>query len=708
MPAVLLPNGKQQFFTTPGVPAVGYKLATFAAGTSSNQTTWADALKVAANTNPIILDARGEAVIFWDGAYKVQLQDSTGAVIWTVDNVSSLVASLLANFALDTGAVNAYLAAGATAAYQAGLQVSVKIATTNTGASTLNYGGLGARNIFLDGHALSGGELQAGNIYALEYDGAVFQLLNSTNPTLIRTPAELAAGVVPVNLTIPSHLQTGNVFIVERYGNNTVPGTTDMSGAFTTAVKMAQRLGGVVTYGGQGPLMCLNPINCTFATGGNQKGIIIRGPDSTLDIFTLGPANALLIFKCATNTCFDCTGNDSILFDNVAFTTDNTTFPKVGIFTARNSTITHNFFRAFNTKIIGRFSVCCMYNYASENSIEAHCYYGNYSLAANTCTRYYTGSNIAAIASDFATDNFGNALTLASGTITTIEHSCFGCEDNNQAGTSTSDCVRIEQADSWKSYGGMMVCTRSGFSSGRSAVYVDMTNGPSNLGYIDGSTCDNSTFNMANFLQFSNHARIPSGWSLNNIRVISTTSAVTAGALVTVDSLQMRGVLEQANNGSFFPGTLQNSTISTYQKLTIGANNNNNLQGDATQWTITTSSGGSKLHMGARLTFAPGIVTGVNGWTLVGALTQSGFWTYLGNAVFFSIKLQGATSLACTNGATIPTLPAGAIVVDSACSVVDVTGHTIGGALIAGNTITMPAITTTADEIIISGTYFVS
>src|ERR1700730_18186983 len=87
--AVLLPNGKQQFFTTAGVPAVGYKLATFAAGTSTPQATWSDALQVGLNTNPIILDARGEAVIFWNGAYKVQLQDAGGAVIWTVDNQQS-------------------------------------------------------------------------------------------------------------------------------------------------------------------------------------------------------------------------------------------------------------------------------------------------------------------------------------------------------------------------------------------------------------------------------------------------------------------------------------------------------------------------------------------------------------------------------------------------------------------------------------------
>jgi hypothetical protein len=87
--AILLPNGKQQYFTTAGLPAVGYKIATFDAGTSNPRVTWQDALKVAQNANPVILDGRGEASIFWEGAYKVQLQDSTGAVIWTQDNLQS-------------------------------------------------------------------------------------------------------------------------------------------------------------------------------------------------------------------------------------------------------------------------------------------------------------------------------------------------------------------------------------------------------------------------------------------------------------------------------------------------------------------------------------------------------------------------------------------------------------------------------------------
>lgn len=128
MTAVLLPNGKQQFFTTPGVPAVGYKLMTWAAGTSTPQTTWADALKIAANPNPIILDGRGEAVIFWDGAYKIQLQDATGAPVWSpVDNVSSLptfstslIPTVDNSFTLGSPSfswANLYLGAGDAAAY---------------------------------------------------------------------------------------------------------------------------------------------------------------------------------------------------------------------------------------------------------------------------------------------------------------------------------------------------------------------------------------------------------------------------------------------------------------------------------------------------------------------------------------------------------------------------------------------------------------
>lgn len=87
--AVLMPEGRQSFEDSAGRPLVGGKLYTYAAGTSAPQGTWIDAGQTTPNTNPIILDARGEATIFWSGSYKVVLTDALDAVIWTQDNVVS-------------------------------------------------------------------------------------------------------------------------------------------------------------------------------------------------------------------------------------------------------------------------------------------------------------------------------------------------------------------------------------------------------------------------------------------------------------------------------------------------------------------------------------------------------------------------------------------------------------------------------------------
>lgn len=85
--ATLLPEGKQSFQSSAGVPLVGGKLYTYDAGTSTPRATYQDAAGTVPNTNPVILDARGEATIFWSGSYKVVLKDAADATIWTVDVV---------------------------------------------------------------------------------------------------------------------------------------------------------------------------------------------------------------------------------------------------------------------------------------------------------------------------------------------------------------------------------------------------------------------------------------------------------------------------------------------------------------------------------------------------------------------------------------------------------------------------------------------
>jgi parallel beta-helix repeat protein len=87
--ATLLPEGKQSFTDGAGLPLVGGMLYTYDAGTNTPRATYADAAGTTPNTNPVILDARGEATVFWNGAYKVVLKTASDVTVWTVDAVAT-------------------------------------------------------------------------------------------------------------------------------------------------------------------------------------------------------------------------------------------------------------------------------------------------------------------------------------------------------------------------------------------------------------------------------------------------------------------------------------------------------------------------------------------------------------------------------------------------------------------------------------------
>ena len=79
---------KFQAFDSTGAPLSGGYLYTYIAGTSTNKATYSDAALTTANSNPVLLDARGEASIFGAGIYKFILKDSDGTTIWTMDNIA--------------------------------------------------------------------------------------------------------------------------------------------------------------------------------------------------------------------------------------------------------------------------------------------------------------------------------------------------------------------------------------------------------------------------------------------------------------------------------------------------------------------------------------------------------------------------------------------------------------------------------------------
>lgn len=90
MTTTLSPSPKMQFFTAAGVPLVGGKLFTYASGTTTPLATYTDSTGNTTNTNPVILDSRGEAnVWFGPSRYTLLLRDSLDNLIWTAAGVNS-------------------------------------------------------------------------------------------------------------------------------------------------------------------------------------------------------------------------------------------------------------------------------------------------------------------------------------------------------------------------------------------------------------------------------------------------------------------------------------------------------------------------------------------------------------------------------------------------------------------------------------------
>lgn len=80
------------FYPASGNPLSGGQLWTLQPGTSGYgylKATYTDSTGLTANTNPVILDANGEADVWLSGYTKLVLQDANANLIWTKDNVSS-------------------------------------------------------------------------------------------------------------------------------------------------------------------------------------------------------------------------------------------------------------------------------------------------------------------------------------------------------------------------------------------------------------------------------------------------------------------------------------------------------------------------------------------------------------------------------------------------------------------------------------------
>jgi hypothetical protein len=120
MTAFISPPPRLQFFTNAGVPMASGLLYTYAAGTTTPLVTYTDSSGLVANTNPVILDSRGEASIWLGGVgYKFKLATPANVDIWTQDNIAPGSSAYMSYTPAGTGAV--------TTTVQAKLRESVSV-----------------------------------------------------------------------------------------------------------------------------------------------------------------------------------------------------------------------------------------------------------------------------------------------------------------------------------------------------------------------------------------------------------------------------------------------------------------------------------------------------------------------------------------------------------------------------------------------------
>lgn len=104
MTTSLMPEGRQRYYNNDGTVAAGAFLYTYAAGTSTPKAAYTDSAGLVPHANPIVLDAKGEAVIYFSGSYKIDLKTSAGVQItgYPVDNYSTIGSTLADDLANST------------------------------------------------------------------------------------------------------------------------------------------------------------------------------------------------------------------------------------------------------------------------------------------------------------------------------------------------------------------------------------------------------------------------------------------------------------------------------------------------------------------------------------------------------------------------------------------------------------------------------
>lgn len=149
-------------------------------------------------------------------------------------------------YAADAGAANAYVVTltHAPASYTAGLRIAMKVVNANTGASTINVNSLGVKSIKRpNGDDPASGDLIAGAIVMLQYDGTNFQILGYTGADI--TAAAASATAAAASASSASGSATSAASSASAASTSASAASTSAAAAAASAVDAASAVNGV-------------------------------------------------------------------------------------------------------------------------------------------------------------------------------------------------------------------------------------------------------------------------------------------------------------------------------------------------------------------------------------------------------------------------------------------------------------------------------
>lgn len=217
--ATILPLAETQFNDALGVPLAGGSVYFYMPSTTTPKDTYQDANQTIANSNPVILDSAGRAIIFGSGAYRQVVYDANGNLIWD-QNTSEAVVGQASFGGTSTGSANAQIVSVGTFSGADGSTINFTAGFTNTGSMTVQVGPSGSPIAVLKNGPsgpvnLAAGDIAAGNIYSISYSVSLgtFQLLQSIPPVItIASQAQAQAGTD--NTTVMTPLRTNQAIQV--------------------------------------------------------------------------------------------------------------------------------------------------------------------------------------------------------------------------------------------------------------------------------------------------------------------------------------------------------------------------------------------------------------------------------------------------------------------------------------------------------------